>query len=74
MGMPTRRLYESIPRWLSRLIRVSAVVYGLAAAANFLLADRLGLVELAIGSIVVLSAVVMGAGVVLARRMGASGI
>jgi len=74
MGMPNRRLYESIPRWLSRVIRVSAVVYGLTAAANFLFADRFGVVGLALGCIVVLSATVLAVSVIAARQMGATGI
>ena len=74
MGMPNRRLYASIPRWLIRVIRVSAVVFGISAAANFILAYHLGVVELTIGCIVVLSAIVMAVGVIAARWMGADGI
>lgn len=74
MGMPNRRLYASIPRWLIRMIRVSAVVFGISAAANFVLAYHLGVVELTIGCVVVVSAIVMAAGVIAARWMGADGI
>lgn len=74
MVMPNRRLYASIPRWLIRLIRVSAVVFGLSAAANFIMSNHLGVVELTIGFIVVLSAIVMAVGVIAARWMGADGI
>jgi hypothetical protein len=74
MAMPNRPIYASAPRSLGRVIRVSALAYGLATATYLLLAPRLdGVAGIAIALVALLSAIVMCAGVVAARHGGARG-
>jgi hypothetical protein len=74
MAMPNRKLYASCPRWIARVIRVSAIVYGVAAVANLLFMRRFGdRAAFAVAIVLVLSSIVLLMGVIVARRASSRG-
>jgi predicted membrane channel-forming protein YqfA (hemolysin III family) len=68
-AMPNLKLYSKCPRWLARVTRTSALVYGLSAVVVCLFAHRIGdKATLALSIVLLFSAAVYLVGVLAAKR------